>query len=97
MTHREVANRVLMLMKPESLGVISGTDQWNAEEMLESRRTKDQLVIDRATLSDCKQRKTNLAITWISGIPAGFLIPFVISNATSQQCTERISSWLPTQ
>jgi len=34
MTHREVANRVLMLMKPESLGVISGTGQWNTEEML---------------------------------------------------------------
>ena len=31
----------------------------------ESRGTKDQLVIDRAILCDCKQRKTNLAIAWI--------------------------------
>ena len=31
----------------------------------ESRGTKDQLVIDRAILRDCKQRKTNLAIAWI--------------------------------
>ena len=30
----------------------------------ESRGTKDQLVIDRAILRDCKQRKTNLAIAW---------------------------------
>ena len=28
----------------------------------ESGETKDQLVIDRAILRDCKQRKTNLAI-----------------------------------
>ena len=31
----------------------------------ESRRTKDQLVIDRAILRDYKRRKTNLAIAWI--------------------------------
>ena len=31
----------------------------------ESRETKDQLVIDRAILRDCKQRKANLAIAWI--------------------------------
>lgn len=34
MTHREVTNRLLMLMKPESFGVIFGTGQWNTEEML---------------------------------------------------------------
>ena len=32
----------------------------------ESRGTKDQLVIDRAILRDCKQKKTNLAIAWIN-------------------------------
>ena len=31
----------------------------------ESRGTKDQLVIGRAILRDCKQRKPNLAIAWI--------------------------------
>ena len=30
----------------------------------ESRGTKDQLVIDRAILRDCKQKKSNLAIAW---------------------------------
>ena len=30
-----------------------------------SRGTKDQLTIDRAILRDCKQRKINLAITWV--------------------------------
>ena len=34
MTHREVINRLLMLMKPESSGVIFGIGQWNTEEML---------------------------------------------------------------
>ena len=34
MTHREVTNRLLMLMKPESFGAIFGTGQWNTEEML---------------------------------------------------------------
>ena len=34
MTHREMTNRPLMLMKPESFGVIFGTGQWNTEEML---------------------------------------------------------------
>lgn len=34
MTHREVTNRPLMLMKPESFGVIFGTGQWNTEEMM---------------------------------------------------------------
>ena len=33
-THREVTNRPLMLMKPESFGVIFMTSQWNTEEML---------------------------------------------------------------
>ena len=34
MTHREVTNRLLMLMKSESFGLIFGTGQWTTEEML---------------------------------------------------------------
>ena len=36
----------------------------------ESRSKKDQLVIDRAILRDCRQRKTNLAIAWIDYMKA---------------------------
>ena len=31
----------------------------------ESRGTKDQLLIDKMILKNCKQRKTNLCVTWI--------------------------------
>lgn len=34
MTHREVTNQLLMLMKQESVEVISGSSQWNTEETL---------------------------------------------------------------
>ena len=30
-----------------------------------SRGTKDQLVIDKMVLNDCKKRHTNLGMTWI--------------------------------
>ncbi len=30
-----------------------------------SRGTKDQLIIDKAVLKDCRSRKTNLAMPWI--------------------------------
>ena len=30
-----------------------------------SRGTKDQLLIDKAILKDCKRRNTNLAMAWI--------------------------------
>ena len=30
-----------------------------------SRGTKDQLLIDKTILRDCKRRKTNLAMAWI--------------------------------
>ena len=30
-----------------------------------SRGTKDQLLIDKAILKDCKRRHTNLAMAWI--------------------------------
>ena len=30
-----------------------------------SRRTKDQLLIDKTVLKDCRKRHTNLAMAWI--------------------------------
>ena len=30
-----------------------------------SRGTKDQLLIDKIILKDCKERRTNLAMAWI--------------------------------
>ena len=30
-----------------------------------SRGTKDQLIIDKTVLKDCRNRKTNLAMAWI--------------------------------
>ena len=30
-----------------------------------SRGTKDQLLIDKIILKDCKKRRTNLAMAWI--------------------------------
>ena len=31
-----------------------------------SRGTKDQLLIDKAILKDCRKRRTNLAMAWIN-------------------------------
>ena len=31
----------------------------------QSRGTKDQLLIDKAVLKDCKERHTNLTMTWV--------------------------------
>ena len=41
----------------------------------ESSGTKGQLVIERAILRDCKQRKTNLAIAWIDYKKAHDTVP----------------------
>ena len=41
----------------------------------ESRRTKDQLLIDRMVLQHCKKRHTNLAITWVDYRKAYDMVP----------------------
>ena len=40
-----------------------------------SRGTKDQLVIDKTVLKDCKRRKTNLAMAWIDYKKAYDMVP----------------------
>ena len=41
----------------------------------ESRGTKDQLLIDKAVLKDCKKRHTNLSVAWIDNRKAYDLVP----------------------
>ena len=40
-----------------------------------SRGTKDQLLIDKAVLTDCKRRKTNLSMAWLDYRNAYDLVP----------------------
>ena len=40
-----------------------------------SRGTKDQLLIDKTVLKDCKKRHTNLFMTWIDYRKAYDLVP----------------------
>ena len=40
-----------------------------------SRGTKDQLLIDKAILEDCKRRHTNLAMAWIDYRNAYDMVP----------------------
>ena len=40
-----------------------------------SRGTKDQLLIDKTVLKDCKERHTNLSMTWIGCRKAYGLVP----------------------
>ena len=40
-----------------------------------SRGTKDQLLIDKMVLNDCKKRHTNLGMTWIDYKKAYDMIP----------------------
>ena len=40
-----------------------------------SRGTKDQLLIDKTVLRDCKKRKTNLAMAWIDYKKAFDMVP----------------------
>ena len=40
-----------------------------------SRGTKDQLLIDKAILKDCKRRHTNLAMAWIDYCKAYEMVP----------------------
>ncbi|XP_063603288.1 uncharacterized protein LOC134778932 [Penaeus indicus] len=40
-----------------------------------SRGTKDQLLIDKTVLKDCKRRKTNLAMAWIDYKKAYEMVP----------------------
>ena len=41
----------------------------------ENRGTKDQLLIDKAVLKDCKKRHTNLSMAWIDYRKAYDLVP----------------------
>ena len=40
-----------------------------------SRGTKDQLLIEKMVLNDCKKRHTNLGMTWIDYKKAYYMIP----------------------
>ena len=42
----------------------------------ESRGTKDQLLIDKMELRDCKKRQTNLAMAWIDYRKAYDMVPY---------------------
>ena len=42
-----------------------------------SRGTKDQLLIDKAILEDCKKRHTNLAMAWIDYRNAYDMVPYL--------------------
>ena len=41
-----------------------------------SRGTKDQLLIDKTILHDCRQRHTNLGMAWIDYKKAYDMVPF---------------------
>ena len=50
----------------------------------ESRGTKDQLLIDKAVLKDCKKRHTNLSMAWIDNRKAYDLV----SHGRVNECME---------
>ena len=45
-----------------------------------SRGTKDQLLIDKTVLKDCRKRYTNLFMTWIDYRKAYDLVPHISVN-----------------
>ena len=51
-----------------------------------SRGTKDQLLIDKAVLTDCKRRKTNLSLAWIDYRKAYDLVP----HSWISECLEMV-------
>ena len=68
-----------------------------------SRGTKNQLVIDKTVLSDCKKRHTNLAIAWIDYKEANDMLPhswineclemFGIANNVKDFLNNSMKSW----
>ena len=50
----------------------------------ESRGTKDQLLIDKTVLKDCKKRHTNLSMAWIDYRKSYDLV----SHSWTNECTE---------
>ena len=54
-----------------------------------SRGTKDQLLIDKTVLKDCKKRHTNLSMAWIDYRKAYDLVPHSWVN----ECMEMFE-WL---
>ena len=42
-----------------------------------SRGTKDQLLVDKTEMKDCKRRRTNLAMAWVDYRKAYDLVPIV--------------------
>ena len=49
-----------------------------------SRGTKDQLLIDKTVLKDCKKRQTNLSMTWIDYRKAYDLVPHCWVNESME-------------
>ena len=57
-----------------------------------SRGTKDQLLIDKAVLKDCKVRKTNLGMAWIDYRKA-FDMVRTLGFLNACQCLESQRTW----
>ena len=68
-----------------------------------SRQTKDQLLIDKTVLRDCKKRHTNLAMAWIDYKKAYDMVPhswiseclemFGIANNVQDFLNNSMKSW----
>ena len=62
-----------------------------------SRGTKDQLLIDKMVLKNCKRRKTNLAMAWIDYKKAFDMVPHSWILKTLHLCKVALNCSYPTQ
>ena len=59
-----------------------------------SRGTKDQLLIDKVVLKDCKKRHTNIAMTWIDYKKAYDMVPpSWICTVSAWSCLVAMANW----
>ena len=61
-----------------------------------SRGTKDQLLIDKAVLKDCRKRRTNLAMAWIDYRKAYDFVPhsWILACLNMLGIAENVRSFL---
>ena len=61
-----------------------------------SRGTKDQLLIDKMVLTDCKRKHKNLAMGWVDYMKANNMVPhsWIIESLKMVQVAENIITFL---
>ena len=62
-----------------------------------SRGTKDQLLIDKMVLADCKRKHKNLAMAWVDYKKAYDMVPhsWIIEGLKMAQVVENVITFLP--